>query len=111
MQNVQTVEKSVRYHSDPKRTDQFIAMNAFRITNRHDAVTGMKDLEVLEESIERGKCLMQNVQTVEKSVRYHSDPKRTDQFIAMNAFRITGITKLFKVLDTLKHIKIQSGIK
>ena len=46
--------------------------------------------------IEKEKCLMQNAEIVEMIVKYHSNQKKTDLFIAMNASKnIETISKLF----------------
>ncbi len=50
----------------------------------------------VEEMTDHEKCLTQNVLTVEMIVRYHSNQKTTDLFIAENVSKITDkITKLF----------------
>ena len=97
---------NVRFHSNLKMTDQFIAENASRITNHNNEVEaldsaevqvmeetiGVQDLEVQEE-IDLEKCLLQPVETVVMNVRFHSNLKMTDQFIAENASRITNKTR------------------
>jgi hypothetical protein len=51
---------------------------------------------LVEETTDQEKCLMQNVLTVEMNVRYHSNQKTTDLFIAENVSKITElISKLF----------------
>ena len=53
-------------------------------------------LDMVEETIDHEKCLMQNAEIVEMIVKYHSNQKKTDLFIAMNASKnIETISKLF----------------
>jgi len=109
-QPVVTVEMNVKYHSNQKRTDQFIAMNVSKITNHNNVVvaldlaedrvmaemTEVPGLVEVQEATDQEKCLPQPVVTVEMNVKYHSNQKRTDQFIAMNVSKITNkISKLF----------------
>jgi hypothetical protein len=109
MQNAQIVEMNVKYHSNQKRIDLFIAENVSRIINQSQeemavdlevmvAVDLAVDLEVMaetevldlvEETTDHEKCLMQNVVIVEMIAKYHSNQKRTDLFIAENVSRIT----------------------
>jgi hypothetical protein len=64
-----------------------------------DQVAAMVEDQVaamVEEMIDQEKCLMQNVLTVEMNVKYHSNQKMTDLFIAENVSKITEIiSKLF----------------
>jgi len=64
-----------------------------------DQVAAMVEDQVaamVEEMTDQEKCLMQNALTVEMNVRYHSNQKRTDLFIAENVSKITEtISKLF----------------
>jgi hypothetical protein len=98
----------VKYHSNQKKTDLFIAENASKNTNLNQEET-VEDLEedlavmveietvedLVEEMIDHEKCSMQNAETVEMIVKYHSNQKKTDLFIAENASKITEISKLF----------------
>jgi hypothetical protein len=98
----------VKYHSNQKKTDLFIAENASKNTNLNQEET-VEDLEedlavmvgietvedLVEETIDHEKCSMQNAETVEMIVKYHSNQKKTDLFIAENASKITEISKLF----------------
>jgi hypothetical protein len=91
---------NVKYHSNQKMTDLFIAENASKITNPNlvevtpdlaedqvmvevTEVTEVPDL--VDETTDQEKCLTQLVVTVEMNVKYHSNQKRTDLFIAENA--------------------------
>jgi hypothetical protein len=98
----------VKYHSNQKKTDLFIAENASKNTNLNQEET-VEDLEedlavmveietvedLVEETIDHEKCSMQNAETVEMIVKYHSNQKKTDLFIAENASKIIEISKLF----------------
>jgi len=99
---VVTVEMNVKYHSNQKKTDLFIAENASKIINQQDLnqdmVEGpiteeMTEVQGLTEMIDLEKCILQPVVTVEMNVKYHSNQKKTDLFIAENASKITKINK------------------
>ena len=118
-QLVVTVEMNAKYHSNQKMTDLFIVENASKIINQNQEVMVdqevdqegdqevmvetevlvMVETEVLvmvEETIDHEKCLMQNAEIVEMIAKYHSNQKKTDLFIAMNASKnIETISKLF----------------
>jgi hypothetical protein len=114
-QLVLTVKMNAKYHSNQKMTDLFIVENASKIINQNQEVMVdqevdqevmvetevlvMVETEVLvmvEETIDHEKCLMQNVEIVEMIAKYHSNQKKTDLFIAMNASKnIETISKLF----------------
>ncbi len=49
--------------------------------------------------IEKEKCLLQHVVTVEMNVKYHSSQKTTDLFIAENASKIINLPKVEVALD------------
>jgi hypothetical protein len=101
LQLVVIVEMNVRYHSNQKKTDLFIAENASKITNQNNVevipdlaedpvmveVTEVQDL--VAETTDHEKCLTQLVVIVEMNVRYHSNQKKTDLFIAENASKST----------------------
>jgi hypothetical protein len=106
MQNVAIVEMIVKYHSNQKKTDLYIAENASKITNQnHDKVEDLVEdqvemievLDSVEEMIDHEKCMMQNVAIVEMIVKYHSNQKKTDLYIAENASKIIdNASKLFQ---------------
>jgi hypothetical protein len=100
------VERIVKYHSNQNKTDLYIAENVSKITNQNqdkvavDLVeTEMAEVdlvEIEEEMIDHEKCLMQNAETVEMIVKYHSNQKKTDLYIAEIVSKITdNISKLF----------------
>jgi hypothetical protein len=102
--HVVTVEMNVKYHSNQKKTDLFIAENASKITNQHqekvavdleeDLAVDLVEIEVLDlviETTDHEKCMTQNVVTVEMIVKSHSNQEKTDLFIAENASKTTKI--------------------
>jgi hypothetical protein len=107
----------VKYHSNQQKIGLFIAENVSKSINQHQEVVAVdleEDLvEVLEEDLvdmveieavldlveettDHEKCLTQNAATVEMIVKYHSNQKTTDLFIAENVSKITDkISRLF----------------
>jgi hypothetical protein len=95
----------VKYHSNQNKTDPYIAENASKITNQsHDKVVDLAEdqvemIEVLDLVIEmkdHEKCMTQNAEIVEMIVKYHSNQRKTDLYIAEIASKITdNISKLF----------------
>jgi hypothetical protein len=102
--HVVTVEMNVKYHSNQKKTDLFIAENVSKTTNLNQdkvgvdlvedpAVDDLVEIEVLDlviEMTDHEKCMTQNVVTVELIVKYHSNQEKTDLFIAENASKATN---------------------
>jgi hypothetical protein len=96
---------NVKFHSNQKTTDLFIAENVSKITNQlqdlvvdsvEDLVVMVEMIEVLdlvEETIDHEKCLTQNAVTVEMIVKYLSNHETTDLFIAENVSKITNKIK------------------
>jgi hypothetical protein len=91
----------VKYHSNQNKTDPYIAENVSKITNQsHDKVEDQVEMiEVLDLVIEmkdHEKCMTQNAEIVEMIVKYHSNQRKTDLYIAEIASKITdNISKLF----------------
>ena len=97
----------VKCHSSQKKTDLFIAENASRTTSQLQeqaegidsedpaamVVVATEALDLVDETADHAKCSMQNAETVEMIVRYHSSQKKTDLFIAENASRTTNKVK------------------
>jgi len=108
-QNAATVEMIVKFHSNQKKTDLFIAENASKNINQHQEVVvvdleedlvAMVEIEavldLVEEMTDHEKCSTQNAATVEMIVKYHSNQKTTDLFIAEIVSKITDkINRLF----------------
>jgi uncharacterized membrane-anchored protein YjiN (DUF445 family) len=105
MQSAAIVETIVKYHSNQKKIDLFIAENASKIINQSQevvavdlvaemAVDKVEDLvaEMVEEMIDHEKCSTQSAEIVETIVKYHSNQKKIDLFIAENASKITDNT-------------------
>jgi hypothetical protein len=110
MQNVGTVEMIVKYHSNQKKTDLYIAKSASKNTNQSHvvvpdlaedrimvtAVTEVTEVpDLVDATTDQERCLMQNVGTVEMIVKYHSNQKKTDLYIAENASKIIDNRNLF----------------
>jgi len=94
------VELIVKYHSNQKKTDPYIAENVSKITNQnHEIETDLvedKVEDLVEEMTDHEKCMTQNAEIVELIVKYHSNQKKTDLFIAENVSKNTdNISKLF----------------
>jgi hypothetical protein len=107
----------VKFHSNQQKIDLFIAENVSKSINQHQEVVVVDLVEVLvevlvedlvamvdvievpdlvEETTDHEKCLTQNAQTVEMIVKYHSNQKTTDLFIAEIVSKITDkISRLF----------------
>jgi hypothetical protein len=109
MQNVGTVEMTVKYHSNQKKTDLYIAKNASKNTNQNHVVVPdlvedqvmvevTEDPDLVDETTDQERCLMQNVGTVEMTVKYHSNQKKTDLYIAENVSKTIDNRNLFWVL-------------
>ena len=97
-QHAVTVEMNVKYHSNQKKTDLFIAENASKTTNQpqekgavdlvEDLAEDLADLvvtavqDLAEATTDHVNCLTQNAATVEMIVKCHSTQKKTDLFIA-----------------------------
>jgi hypothetical protein len=93
---------NVKYHSNQKKTDLFIAEIASKIINLHqekvvvDLVEDLADLVEIEaldlviETTDHVKCMTQNVGTVEMNVKCHSNHEKTDLFIAEIASKTTN---------------------
>jgi t-SNARE complex subunit (syntaxin) len=105
-QHVVTVEMNVKYHSNQKTTDLFIAENVSKTTNQHqdlvvdleEDLAGSVETEVqdlVEETIDHERCSPQHVVTVEMNVKYHSNQKTTDLFIAENVSKTIDKIRIF----------------
>jgi len=105
MQLVEIVEINVRFHLSQDKTNQFIVMTVFLITDQKEATEEEADLAetvvaedlAVEEAVEVAseiedpvKCTKQHVQIVETNVRFHSNQMEKNQFIVMTAFPVTN---------------------
>jgi hypothetical protein len=105
--HVVTVEMNVKYLSNQKKTDLFIAENASKTTNLNQDKVGIDlvedpavedpvdlvEIEVQDlviETTDHEKCMTQNVGIVELIVKYHSNQEKTDLFIAEIASKATN---------------------
>jgi hypothetical protein len=99
-QNAEIVERIVKYHSNQNKIDPYIAENASKITNQNHEIeidlVEDKGEDLVEEMKDHERCMTQNAEIVEMIVKYHSNQKKTDLYIAENASKITDNTnKLF----------------
>ena len=94
MQLVEIVARHAKFHSSQHRTNQSIAVNAFRsINHRTEEAQVVEDLEAevkAEEALteDREKCTKLLVETVATNVKYHSSQNKTNQSTAANAFKV-----------------------
>ncbi len=111
---------NVKYHSNQKTTDLFIVESVSKNTSHKNVVADldlvvdpvmaedqviedpvMAEDQVIEdpdlaETTDQEKCSKQHAGTAEMNVKYHSNQKTTDLFIAESVSRITDkISKLF----------------
>jgi len=75
-----------------------VAMVEDQVAMVEDQVAMVEMTEVpdlVEETTDQERCLMQNAEIVGMIAKYHSNQKKTDLFIAMNVSKITDVSKLF----------------
>ena len=99
-QNAEIVEMIVKYHSNQNKTDPYIAENVSKITNQNHEIeidlVEDKVEDLVEEMKDHEKCMTQNAEIVEMIVKYHSNQRKTDLYIAENVSKTTDNTnKLF----------------
>jgi len=87
---------NVKFLSNQKKTDLFIAESVSQIINLNaQVVPDLEDHPDLEEGpghIEKERCSPQNVVTVEMIVKFLSNQKKTDLFIAESVSQIISKT-------------------
>jgi hypothetical protein len=94
------VEMIVKYHSNQNKIDPYIAENVSKITNQNHEIeidlVEDKGEDLVEEMKDHEKCMTQNAEIVEMIVKYHSNQRKTDLYIAENVSKTTDNTnKLF----------------
>jgi succinate dehydrogenase flavin-adding protein (antitoxin of CptAB toxin-antitoxin module) len=99
-QNAEIVEMIVKYHSNQNKIDPYIAENVSKITNQNHEIeidlVEDKGEDLVEEMKDHEKCMTQNAEIVEMIVKYHSNQRKTDLYIAENVSKTTDNTnKLF----------------
>jgi len=99
-QNAEIVEMIVKYHSNQNKIDPYIAENVSKITNQNHEIeidlVEDKGEDLVEEMKDHERCMTQNAEIVEMIVKYHSNQKKTDLYIAETVSKITDNTnKLF----------------
>ena len=93
---METVVKTVKFHSSQDRTNQSTATNVFQTINQHlEEAQVAEDLEaevVLAEEVDltedHEKCTKRLVEIVARIVKFHSSQNRTSQYTAANAFKV-----------------------
>ena len=112
---------NVKYHSNQKTTDQYIAENVSKSINHRNVVAVLamveevamvEDLAMAEdpdlaETIDQEKCSRQHAGIVAMNVKYHSNQKTIDQYIAENVSKTTNKTRK-TVLSNSQNYKILS---
>ena len=100
---VETVATNVKYHSSQHKTNQSTAENVFRnINHKTEEVQVVEDLEAevaTEEALteDHEKCTKQLVETVVRTVKFHSSQNKTSQSIVTNVFKAIEETRIILV--------------
>ncbi len=103
------MEMNVKYHSNQKTTDLFIAETVSKIISHKNVVVVLDltadrvmvemtevRLVAVQETADQENRILRLVVIVEMNAKYHLYQKKTDLFIAETAFKITNkINKLF----------------
>ena len=102
---VETVVSNAKFHSSQDRTNQSIAVNAFRSINHRteeevlveedqvaevaeDLVAEEAQVEEVDLTEDHEKCTRQLVETVVRNVKFHLNQKETNQSTAVNVFKV-----------------------
>jgi len=89
-QNAVIVVPIVKYHFNQKKIDLYIAENVSKITDQHQEIeTDLVVEDLVEETTDHDKCMMQNAVIVVPIVKYHFNQKKADLYIAENVSKIT----------------------
>ena len=109
MQLVETVASNAKFHSSQDRTSQSTVTNVFQSINQHlEEAQVAEDLEVevaveveveTEEALteDHEKCTKQLVETVVRTVKFHSSQNKTSQSIVTNVFKAIEETRIILV--------------
>ena len=109
MQLVETVASNAKFHSSQDRTSQSTVTNVFQSINQHlEEAQVVEDLEVevaveveveTEEALteDHEKCTKQLVETVVRTVKFHSSQNKTSQSIVTNVFKAIEETRIILV--------------
>ena len=107
MQLVETVVNNAKFHLSQDRTSQSIVTNVFQTINQHlEEAQVVEDLEVevaaevaTEEALteDHEKCTKQLVETVVRTVKFHSSQNKTSQSIVTNVFKAIEETRIILV--------------
>ena len=107
MQLVETVASNAKFHSSQGRTNQSTVTNVFQSINQHlEEAQVAEDLEVevaaevaTEEALteDHEKCTKRLVETVVRTVKFHSSQNKTSQSIVTNVFKAIEETRIILV--------------
>ena len=109
MQLVETVVNNAKFHLSQDRTSQSIVTNVFQtINHKAEEAQVVEDLEVevavevevaTEEALteDHEKCTKQLVETVVRTVKFHSSQNKTSQSIVTNVFKAIEETRIILV--------------
>ena len=109
MQLVETVVNNAKFHLSQDRTSQSIVTNVFQTINQHlEEAQVVEDLEVevavevevaTEEALteDHEKCTKRLVETVVRTVKFHSSQNKTSQSIVTNVFKAIEETRIILV--------------
>jgi hypothetical protein len=139
MQLVEIVEKNVRFHLNQDKTNQFIVTTVSKTTNQQETTVAEADLadaaeadmvevetvdeepadmveiavavEDLEETDLQEKCTKQNVQIVEKNVKFHSNQTEKNQFIVTTVSKTTNQQETTVVAEDISNFYTNYSFK
>ena len=109
MQLVETVVNNAKFHLSQDRTSQSIVTNVFQtINHKAEEAQVVEDLEVevaaevevaTEEALteDHEKCTKRLVETVVRTVKFHSSQNKTSQSIVTNVFKAIEETRIILV--------------
>jgi len=107
MQLVETVVNNAKFHLSQDRTSQSIVTNVFQTINQHlEEAQAVEDLEVevavevaTEEALteDHEKCTKRLVETVVRTVKFHSSQNKTSQSIVTSVFKAIEETRIILV--------------
>ena len=111
MQLVETVVSNAKFHSSQDKTNQFTVVTVFRnISHKTEEVDLVEEAQVVEDLVaeealaeevalteDHEKCTKQLVETVVRTVKFHSSQNKTSQSIVTNVFKAIEETRIILV--------------
>ena len=100
---MEIVVTNVKFHSNQDKTSQSTVTNVFQSINQHlEEAQVVEDLAVevaTEEALteDHEKCTKQLVETVVRTVKFHSSQNKTSQSIVTNVFKAIEETRIILV--------------